>query len=86
MGGGALVEGDEFVGLGSGEPALAAEQCVEAVPLGAVGGHEDVEVHRFAAPRLLVVRVSLSYCGAMCPQLGRLAVLEAGQGKDGERE
>jgi hypothetical protein len=52
-----------------------------------VGGDEDVEVHLFARSsavrRQFVVGVSLSYCGAMRPQLGRLAVLGAGQGKDG---
>jgi hypothetical protein len=46
MGGGALVESDEFVGFGAVEPALPAEQGVEAVPLGSVGGDEDVQIHR----------------------------------------
>ena len=85
VGGGALVEGDEFVGLGAGEAAPAAQQCVEAVPFGSVGGDEDVEVHRFACSsavrRRPVVSVSLSYCGAMRLQLGRLAVPGAGQGR-----
>jgi hypothetical protein len=90
VGGRALVENDEFVGLGAGEAALASEQGIEAVPLGSVSGDEDVEVHRSACSsavrRRLVVDVSLSYCGAMRPQLGRLAVLRAGQGKDDGRE
>jgi hypothetical protein len=89
MGGRALVERDEFVGLGSGE-APASEEGVEAVPFGSVRGDEDVEVHRSAcssaARRRLVLDVSLSYCGAMRLQLGRLAVERAGQGKGDGRE
>ncbi len=85
-----MIESNEFVGLGAGQPSLASEQGVEAIPLRPVSGDEDVEVHRFgcssAARRRLVVGVSLSYCGAMRPQLGRLAVLGAGQGKGGGRE
>jgi uncharacterized RDD family membrane protein YckC len=85
MGGRTLVENDEFVGLGAVETALASEQGFEAVPLGSVSGDEDVEVHRFAcssaARRRLVMDVSLSYCGAMRPQLGRLAVLRQARGR-----
>lgn len=90
MGRRALVEGDEFVGLGTGETAPASEEGVEAVPLCSVGSDEDVEVHLVfcssAVRRRLVVGVSLSYCGAMRPQLGRLAIPRAEQGKDGRRE
>ena len=85
MGGRALVEDDEFVGFGTREAALPAEQGVEAVPLRAVGGDEDVEVHLlFCSPavrRRFLVDVSLSYCGATRPQLGRLATQGAGQGR-----
>ncbi|GES34757.1 hypothetical protein San01_72450 [Streptomyces angustmyceticus] len=48
-----MVQGDQFVGLGSGEAPFAVEQGVEPVPLGAVGRDEDIEVHRvslLAAP------------------------------------
>lgn len=62
MGGRALVEGDEFVDLGAVEAALAAEQGVEAVPLGTMGGHEDIEVHRVCcSSSLCIPRVDLSY-------------------------
>ena len=75
----ALVEDDQFVDLGAGESALAAQQGVQTVPFGPVCGHEDVEVHRLAAPRLLVLR--LSWCGAIDSQLGRLAVPGAAMGR-----
>jgi hypothetical protein len=42
---GPLIEGDEFVGLRPTQPTSAAEQHVQAVPLGAVGGDEHVEIH-----------------------------------------
>lgn len=53
MCGGALVESDEFVGLSTREAAFAVQQGVEAVPFGAMGRDEDIEVHRvslLAAP------------------------------------
>jgi hypothetical protein len=45
VGGGALVEGDEFVRLVSGEAASAAQQFVQPVPLRLVCGDEDIQVH-----------------------------------------
>lgn len=45
MGGGALIEGDEFVGFLPREAPTPAQQGVEPVPFVAVGGCEDVEVH-----------------------------------------
>ncbi len=50
MGGGALVERDEFVGLVAGELAAAAQELLQALPLRTVCGHEDVEIHPVAAP------------------------------------
>ncbi|GAA3372150.1 hypothetical protein GCM10020367_25920 [Streptomyces sannanensis] len=65
---GALVERDEFVGLGSRQTAAAPQKVVEAVPLGAVGCHEDVEVHG----RLLLQALGPYgpyYCGALSVSL-----------------
>ncbi|GBQ03578.1 hypothetical protein SSP531S_50530 [Streptomyces spongiicola] len=45
MRGGALVEHDELVRLGTAETAPAAQEVVEAVPFRPVGHDEDVEVH-----------------------------------------
>ncbi|GHB13318.1 hypothetical protein GCM10010392_46870 [Streptomyces clavifer] len=61
MRGRALVEGDEFVRLRAGQVPSSVQKVVQAVPLGAVGGHEDVEIHG----RLLLqawVRTG-PYCG-----------------------
>src|SRR5947208_16363601 len=45
MGGRALVEADELIGLVSGEASSASQESVEPVPLVPVCGDEDVEVH-----------------------------------------
>ncbi|GGV92888.1 hypothetical protein GCM10015535_54780 [Streptomyces gelaticus] len=64
MGGCALVEIDQFVRFRAGEPSPAVQEMVQTVPLGAVGGHEDIEVH----DRLLLqawVRTGAYYGGAL---------------------
>ncbi|MEU6019743.1 hypothetical protein ABZ826_39120 [Streptomyces sp. NPDC047515] len=64
MSGRALIELDEFICFRAAESAPAAQKMVQAVPLRAVGGHEDVEVHG----RLLLqawVRTGSYYGGAL---------------------
>ncbi|GAA2451203.1 hypothetical protein GCM10010433_61540 [Streptomyces pulveraceus] len=64
MGGRALVELDEFVRFRAGESAPSVQEMVQAVPLGAVGRHEDIEIH----DRLLLqawVRTGSYYGGAL---------------------
>lgn len=45
MGGGTLVQPDQFVDLRAGQGATALDQVVKPGPLGPVCGHEDVGVH-----------------------------------------
>lgn len=70
----ALVEDDEFVRFRACEAAAPAQEVFEAVPLRAVGGDEDVEVHG----RLLLqarVRTGPYYCGALAVSLADCARL-----------
>ncbi|GAA2960688.1 hypothetical protein GCM10020227_30180 [Streptomyces flavovirens] len=64
MCGRALVQGDEFVRLRACQVASSVQEVVQAVPLDAVGRHEDVEIHG----RLLLQawgRTGPYYCGAL---------------------
>lgn len=82
VGGRALVQGDEFVGLGAGELAAPAQEVLEALPLGAVGGDVDVEVH----DRLLLQASAADGSVLLrraAGQLGRLAFGGVGKGGEG---
>ncbi|GAA2950093.1 hypothetical protein GCM10010518_41080 [Kitasatospora cinereorecta] len=60
----ALVESDEFIRFRAGQTPSSVQKMVQAVPLGVVGGHEDVEIHG----RLLLqarVRTGPYYGGAL---------------------
>jgi hypothetical protein len=45
VGRGPLVQPDQLVDLGAGQPATASHQVVEPGPLGLMRGGEDVDVH-----------------------------------------
>lgn len=63
-----MVEGDKFVGFHAGQPTSATQEMIQAVPLGTVGCHEDIEVHG----RLLLQVLGAYgpyYYGALCVSL-----------------
>ncbi|WP_244258546.1 hypothetical protein [Streptomyces sp. Tu 2975] len=90
MSGRALVEGDELVCFRTRQVAAPTKEVVQAVPLCAVGCHEDIEVHgrlllqALGALRTVRTTSLLHYCDALAVSLADWGI--KGQGRPTERD